>query len=60
MELIRLRLKMDIFYNSIIAIIIITNSPFFIEPKIYDIVNAQTVVEDEIIENTLEKVEEAT
>ena len=50
---------MNILFNLIIAIILVISSPFLIEPKIYDIVNAQTV-EDEVIENTLEAVEEAT
>jgi cell division protein FtsL len=47
-------------YNFIIAIIIlIASSLFFIQPKMYDIVNGQTI-EDERIENTLEKIKEGT
>jgi len=55
-----MKLKMNMIYNFIIAIIIlIASSLFFIQPKMYDIVNGQTI-EDERIENTLEKIKEGT
>jgi myo-inositol-1-phosphate synthase len=50
---------LNIIFNLIIpTIILIVNSLFVIQPKIYDVVNAQTV-ENQVIDNTLEKVEEA-